>query len=181
MGLCLSINIRFKVFKYRVVGGQLLCARAVAWPNTAINQSVFNRVTCQTLKHEPNINIWIEMRKYATNPNVGAQKCLKKTKDCVILVAQYKTHQPRSQGFSTRMKTHGRKATSDIFTILLPSHLRVRSFAYLRTGGTPISRPGTRNSCYMRIYILLVTYDLSKPKVFKTVIICWYMYKSEMS
>jgi hypothetical protein len=29
---------------------------------------------------------------------------------------------------------------------------------------------GTRNSCYLRTYILLVPHDLSKPKVFKTAI-----------
>jgi hypothetical protein len=33
---------------------------------------------------------------------------------------------------------------------------------------------GTRNSCYLRTYILLVPYDLSKPKIFKTVI--WLVY-----
>jgi hypothetical protein len=41
---------------------------------------------------------------------------------------------------------------------------------------------GTRNSCYLRTYILLVPHDLSKPKVFKTAIyvcmcnsdISWY-------
>jgi hypothetical protein len=67
-----------------------------------------------------------------------------------------------------------------IFCITLCNY-QPRVLTYLRTGGTPILlsgtswfsatyHVGTRNSCYLRTYFLLVPHDLSKSKVFSTVI-----------
>jgi hypothetical protein len=60
------------------------------------------------------------------------------------------------QGAIIRVLTYRRYANITVWYFFVFSHV-----AY---------HVGTRNSCYLRTYFLLVPHDLSNPKVFNTVI-----------